>query len=415
VLVCTAALVAWYAVRRDAPPAPRPAELFDEAARAASSWSRPDTLERGETLDVLLRRGGLDAMAVRDILGAAPMVDPRRLREGTALEFVADSVGAPTNEVVIKLAIDHRVRLVRSPAGGWTATEERLPWITDTVVVRGEIPKGGSLWTAFSELTRRLFPGDVGSDLISKVATVYAYRIDMSTELQPGDSVYALVERARGPESHTRVRNVLAARLEVGGRPYEAFKWVDERSQPKYYDGVGKSMVTTFLRSPLDFPRITSVFSLNRRHPILRTWRAHRGTDYGAASGTEVRAIADGRVVRAIYNPGGYGFVVDIAHSNNITTRYAHLRAFAQGIRAGTQVRQREVIGYVGATGLATAPHLHFEVLLRGVQQDPRFALPRTDGKPLPANEKPQFDRTRDILLALLGQSEGVVRPAENP
>ncbi|HYV96628.1 MAG TPA: M23 family metallopeptidase, partial [Gemmatimonadaceae bacterium] len=220
--------------------------------------------------------------------------------------------------------------------------------------------------------------------------------------------------RARGPESTTRVRKVLAARLFVGGKPIDAFYFPADSSgkRLKYYDATGRSLATAFLRAPIEFTRISSGFG-QRFHPILKINRMHEGTDYAAAQGTPVRAIADGTVLRAVYNPGGYGNLVEIRHINGIVTRYGHLRGFAKGMHTGARVAQGETIGYVGMTGLATAPHLHFEVLVGGQQTNPVRALARTDGTPLPQRDKPQFDASRVLLSQLLSHPEGVVRLAQ--
>jgi murein DD-endopeptidase MepM/ murein hydrolase activator NlpD len=233
--------------------------------------------------------------------------------------------------------------------------------------------------------------------------------------MRTGDSVHVLVERARGPQDITRPGRVLAARLFVGGRPMEAFCFPDDAARascPKYYDSTGRSLATAFLRAPLQFRWISSRFG-NRFHPVLRTWRAHQGVDYSANTGTPVRAVGDGTVRRALYS-GGYGNVVDIQHPNGWVTRYAHLSRFAPRARGGARVLQGDVIGYVGATGLATGPHLHFEVLVQGTHRNPADVFARVDGTPLPAADRLHFDRTRDILLAMLDGSPRVFR-ADTP
>ena len=415
-LIAAGALIAWFALRRTAPFAPRPAELFDNASRAASSWSRPDTLDSGETFDLLMRRGGIDGVAARAILGAAPMLDPRRLPAGMAVQFIADSQGAPPREIVLKLAIDSLLRITRAPGGSWTAVQDVLPWTVDTVVMRGAVPERGSLHTALSATADLLFPGPAHEPLVIAIASVYDYRVDMTTQLRAGDSVYALVERARGPEFTTRVRRVLATRLFVDAKPMDAFYFPSESAgrQPKskYYDALGKSLATAFLRTPIEFARISSGFGM-RFHPILKVRRPHEGTDYAAASGTPVRSIGDGTVVSAVYNPGGYGNMVEVRHINGIVSRYAHLSRFAPSARRGTRVLQGETVGYVGMTGLATAPHLHFEMLVGGQQRNPAQALKNVDGTPIPAADRPRFEMLRTMLTGLLGRPEGVVRIAK--
>ncbi len=260
-----------------------------------------------------------------------------------------------------------------------------------------------------------MFPGAAREALFGAVARVYEYRVDMTRDLHAGDSVDALVERARGPDAITRVNKVLATRLYLGGKALEAFYFPADSSgqrRAKYYDAGGMSLATAFLRMPIEFSRISSNFGL-RLHPILNVRRMHEGTDYAAVAGTPVRSVADGTVLGAIYNPGGYGNMVEIRHINGIVSRYGHLRAFARDIRSGARVSQGQTIGYVGMTGLATGPHLHFEILVGGRQTDPRIALRRADGTPLDKRDRPRFDQLRAVLAALLAQGDGVVRLAQ--
>jgi murein DD-endopeptidase MepM/ murein hydrolase activator NlpD len=408
-LFITGAAAVWYALERTPPSAPRPAELLD-ASRALASWTRPDTLDSGETLERVLRRSGLEPAAVQGVISAAAAVrDMRRMPAGMAMEFVSDSVGLPPSEIILRLDVDHRLRITRADSGAWRAAEEWLPWTVDTVLVRGVVRS--NLYDAMSDAANQMFPTDAARNmLVARIADVYEYRVEMTMDLRVGDSVHAVVQRRRGPEQTTRVDTVLAARLFLGTRRLEAFFFPDERRRVRYYDGVGKSLATAFLRNPIEFARISSRFNPRRFHPILRTWRAHRGTDYAAASGTPVRAIADGTVQRAVYNPGGYGNFVDVRHIGGLVTRYAHLRGFAAGVTPGARIGQKDIVGYVGMTGLATAPHLHFEVIRNGVQIPPAEALGRAEGRPLPTPEMPAFDRARAPLVELLNQVEGPVR-----
>jgi murein DD-endopeptidase MepM/ murein hydrolase activator NlpD len=394
-----AGVIAWYAVTRDTPAARRPADLFDDSARA-TAWTKPDTLGNGETLGLLFERGGIDPVQTQEILAVAPMLDPRRLKAGLAVEFVAEDEGKPADEIVLKLAIDHYLRVKRDSAGGWIAAEEKLPWTTDTVVVQGSI--NSSLYQVMSAAAGQLFPGNANTELAWNVASVYEHRVDMSQELQPGDSIYALVERSRGPENATRVGRVLAATLFVGGKPINAVMFPDENGRPKYYDLAGKALASNFLSTPVDFRRISSNFGA-RRHPVLNRMRMHNGTDYAASSGTPVRAIGDGTVVRANYN-ASYGNVIDVRHSNGYVTRYAHLKGFAKGVRSGARVGMGETIGYVGSTGMSTGPHLHFEVLVNGAPRNPRTTLRLTDGAPLPAKHADAFQRVRDQVMLAMGR-----------
>ncbi|GDX86616.1 hypothetical protein LBMAG44_05290 [Gemmatimonadota bacterium] len=369
----------------------------------------PDTLGQGETLDLLLRRGGLDGAAVAQLVAATPMIDPRRVRPGLAVEFVRPNDSMPATGVRFKLAIDHVVHVTRADSAHWVVREERLPWVTDTVVVHGAVMS--NLYDALDGAAQQTFPGSSRNGLVFAIADVYKFRVDLSRELQVGDSVSAVVERMRGPESTTRVARVLATRLFVAGRPLEAFRYETPATRNLFYDGAGKSLATAFLRSPVEFARVTSGFGM-RFHPILQIRRVHQGVDYGAVGGTPVNAIGDGTVIRVAYQPTGYGNVVDVRHPNGMVTRYAHLSRFSAKGRQGARVIQGDVIGYVGKTGLATAAHLHFEMLVSGRQTSPTVALRNVDGTPLPSAAKSAFALQRRTMLELLGQAAGVVRRA---
>jgi murein DD-endopeptidase MepM/ murein hydrolase activator NlpD len=231
----------------------------------------------------------------------------------------------------------------------------------------------------------------------------------MSRDLQDGDRFHALVERAVGPEGIVKVSRILAASFQLSGSMLSAIRY-EGKEGAQYYDSAGKSLRAAFLRAPLEFRRISSTFG-SRYHPILQTWRAHKGTDYAAGSGTPVRAIGNAVVVRAGWS-NGYGNLLELRHPNGFVTRYGHLRAFARGIHAGSHVSIGETVGYVGMTGLATGPHLHFEVLVGGVQRDSRVALKSTSGDPIAQGERDAFDTRRTALIAMLTGNDGIVRLA---
>jgi len=396
------ALLAWGAIAVMRPiPEKRVGEVIN-GTRAPTWMERVDSLARGETLGGLLSRGGLSAVEASEALEAASSIDPRRLPAGMRVTLGGHEGSAPSR-IVFQLALDRLLHLTRTDSG-WVGREERLPWNLDTLVVQGEITR--TLYDALDVGAPEL-PARARSELAWMVADIYEYRVDMSRDLQPGDRFRVLVERSRGPQGAVKVGRVLAADYASGSSTLEAIRFEDGEGKGRYFDGAGKSLQAMFLRAPLEFRRISSVFGM-RRHPILGGWRAHRGTDYAASSGTPVRSIGDGVVVRA-GRMSGYGNVVDVRHANGFVSRYGHLRGFARGVRSGTRVGIGQTVGFVGMTGLATAPHLHFEVLVRGVQQNPRVALASTGGAPLAHVERPEFDRAREHLLSLLARASARV------
>ncbi len=383
--------------------APAPGRLLTEPPSPAvqALIAHTDTLARGETIVGVLNRGGVSELVARQALAAAKMLDPRKVPAGMAITVSSAPQDSVPSEIVFQLAIDHLVRLTRTDSG-WVGDEQRLPWTTDTLTVAGRI--SSTLYEALDSAAAAVLPGPARAELAWTLADIYEYRIDMSRDLQVGDEFRMVIERKRGPNGAVRVGDILAASFTNDGSPaVEAVRFQSATVGGSYFDGDGKSLRAPFLRAPLSFRRISSVFGM-RRHPILGTVRGHMGTDYAANSGTPVRAVGDATVTFA-GRKGGYGNMVILRHRNGFVTRHGHLRGFARGIRAGKHVAIGETIGYVGTTGLSTGPHLHFEVLVNGVQKDPRVALRVKGGEPIPSGERSRFLSLRESMVALLDRA----------
>ena len=381
-------------------PLPERKPLADVAGIAASWEERVDSVGRGETLGKVLERGGVSGTEMIRALDAATAtraLNPKSVRSGLRISFGGMQQDSVPRQVSFHVAIDRVLRVVRGDSG-WTARVDSIPWTTDTIVVRGEV--SSSLYEAIDAAESEL-PASTRKELAWSVADIYEFRIDMSRDVQRGDEFTVLVERKQLPTGVTRLGGVLAATFTNGGSTIEAIRH-QANGITKYYDQTGKSLAANFLLAPLEFRRISSGFG-GRRHPVLGIFRRHQGTDYAASSGTQVRSIGDGVVIGAGVR-GGYGNVIDVRHPNGIVTRYGHLRGFARGVRAGTRVAMGQTIGYVGMTGLATGPHLHFEVLVNGVARNPRTALQAKAGPPLPAAQRAEFDALRLRYLALIEQ-----------
>jgi murein DD-endopeptidase MepM/ murein hydrolase activator NlpD len=347
-------------------------------------------------LVAVLERAGVPRDEATKALQSASSIDLRRVRAGTTITTRTSTDSGPA-EIVFQMAIDRLVRLSRS-AASWSEREERLAWVIDTVAVSGLV---SSTLTNAVEQSAAAFPKNARDEVAYSLAPILEHRVDLSRDLQPGDTIRFLVERKSAPNGAVKGGNILAARLTVDGRRIEAVRFVSPDTRGLYYDGEGKAMDGGFLRAPLEFRRISSTFG-NRKHPILGIWRAHQGIDYAANAGTAVRAIGDGTVIFAGWK-GGYGRVVEIRHRNGIVTRYGHLQRFAAGIRAGANVSMSSTIAFVGASGLATAPHLHFEVLVRGVHQNPSLALKNaTGGEPIAESARSAFVALKSRMFARL-------------
>jgi len=385
------------------------ASVLSAAPRAPVWHLRHDTLARGETLNTLLERAGILGQDAAKILRSATSLDDRRVPAGLALTArTLDSDSIPS-ELEFQLAVDHLLTVRRSDSG-WVTTEEKLPWVTDTIALSGKITS--TLYDALDAAESDL-PAGNRAELAWSLADIYEYRVDMSRDLQPNDSFRVLVERKKGPQGVVRVGSILASTFTLSGSELQATRHVGADGRVGYFDQDAKSMRAAFLRAPLEFRRISSVFGM-RKHPILGIWRQHAGTDYAASQGTPVRSVGDGIVIFA-GRKGGYGNAIEVRHRNGFVTRYGHLRAFAKTTKRGARVGIGQTIGFVGMTGLATAPHLHFEVLVGGVQRNPRVALAMKGGDPLPVSERDEFARTRGELIALLERDTASARLAARP
>lgn len=382
-------------------PLPRrnPAGEILSEAHVEHRWrERHDTVRRNESLASVLARGGVSEIIVREALKAAKTLDFRRIPVGMPVRVRTEPEDSIPTEIILQLAVDRLLHLKRD-SSGWTGVEEQLPWTVDTIVVAGTIRS--TLGEAMEDAARDVLPGFARQQLVWALAEdIYEYRVDMSRDLQVGDKFSIVAQRRVGPNGITRMDTVLGASMTLSGKTIEATRFRSARVAGLYFDQDGKPMRSGFLRSPVRFRRISSGFGM-RRHPILGTMRRHQGTDYAANAGTPIRAIGDGVVIRANWH-NGYGNVVEIRHANRYVSRYGHMRGFAKGIYRGARVSREEVIGYVGSTGLSTAPHLHFEVLVNGVQRNPRLVLANVSADPVPASERTAFAEAHFAMTRLL-------------
>ena len=222
-----------------------------------------------------------------------------------------------------------------------------------------------------------------------RLAGIFQWQVDFSTDIRKGDLLTLVYEERFLDEKKVGNGPILAASLETGGSTYHAIRHTLSDGSGQYYTSDGKSLRGAFLRAPIANPRVTSSFSYKRLHPVLKIRRPHLGVDYGAARGTPVIATADGKIVRAS-RKGGYGKTIIIRHGQKYHTLYGHLSRYAKGIRKGKSIKQGQVIGYVGTTGLSTGPHLHYELHVDGKPRNPRkIKTPRTAS--VSSNEKPAF------------------------
>ena len=210
----------------------------------------------------------------------------------------------------------------------------------------------------------------VPDNIIMELAGIFGWDIDFALDIRKGDSFSVVYNELYKDGVKIRNGRILAAEFTNQNKKYQAVYYTDPKDESGYYTPDGKSMRKAFLRSPVTFSRISSRFSLKRWHPVLSRWRSHKGVDYAASRGTPIRASGDGKV-KFVGTKGGYGKVIFLQHGGKYTTVYGHMSRFAKGVRNGKRIKQGQIIGYVGSTGLASGPHLHYEFRVNGSHRNP--------------------------------------------
>jgi murein DD-endopeptidase MepM/ murein hydrolase activator NlpD len=352
------------------------------AAEADQGYWREEQVRRGDTLGSVLARLGVDDAAAQSFLRAdASARALYQLRPGRSLRALTDADGrlialrtlAPGDEI---LAVDRA-----ADAGNVLIAHSATPEVATGLELRA------------NDIATSLFAAADAVGLPDAVTTqlteIFGSDIDFHHDLHRGDRFTVVYETRRIAGELAGTGKIVAAEFVNKGIAYQAFLWRGPDGAEDYYGADGRSARKVFLRSPVEVTRVTSGFSLARFHPFLLNWRAHKGVDFSAPEGTPVHAAGAGRVIIAGVQ-GGYGNVVMLQHGATYTTVYAHLSRFARGIKQGAHVVQGEVIGYVGQTGWATGPHLHYEFRVDNVQKDPlTVALP--NAQPVPPAQRADY------------------------
>ncbi|MEE4185197.1 MAG: peptidoglycan DD-metalloendopeptidase family protein [Gammaproteobacteria bacterium] len=404
------------ALSRVAEPAPEPAEPAAEAvAQPAPSPVVPELLappqpeQRGERVSMLVRRGdSLDRLFKRN--GFSPVELALMMREELARKHL--KLIRPGDEIVVWhedqriLALQREInyakslRVARADAA-FTAEILEHTITARQVAARGRIGNSLFLSAAAAGMSDRT---------IMNLAGIFAWDIDFVLDIRQGDEFHVIVEELWRDGERVAEGDILAAKFVNQGEVFQAIRYVDPEGTVSYFTPDGENMRKAFLRAPLSFSRVSSNFNPNRRHPVLNTLRAHKGVDYAAPHGTPVKSAGDGKVIFR-GTKGGYGNTVIVQHGGNITTLYAHLSRFDKATRVGARVRQGEVIAYVGQSGLATGPHLHYEYRKNGVHMNPR-TVPLPDAAPIKAAYREDFERFAAPFIEQLDEQPGVVAQA---
>ncbi len=361
-----------------------PTPLFIQATPTKSAAPEEDTVcngifNRGDSLYSLFREHGMEPAEIHRLAASLEGVfDTRRFKRGQPFRIIKDCVTGEFKSFTYE--IDHETFLtVTRVQEKFTASvenydfefaEKRVSGIIETNLYSDAVQAG-------------LCPA-----LILDMADIFGWSIDFALDLRKKDTFSVIYEEKCREGQEPQAGNILAARFDNDGRSFYAFRY-ENGDQCAYYDEKGMSVQKKFLKSPLRYRYISSGYSYRRFHPILKRYRPHLGIDYAAASGTPVSALGDGRIIYAGWK-GGFGNYIEIKHDSKFVTTYGHLRGFARGIRKGVRVKQGQVIGYVGSTGLSTGPHLDFRMKAHGKNVNP-LKVKTPPSEPVPESEKERF------------------------
>ncbi len=364
----------------------------DKPSTIDSTW-RHETIKKGDAAIYVLSRLGFSFADVNHMVAAARPVYP--LKEVMAgRDFDRHDQGVRTN-VYYPVDNSHVLRLSRLRADTWSAGLESRAITTRQVVFRGRIKGSLFLAAAHAGLDERT---------TMNLVDIFAWDVDFARDLRPGDRFSLLVQERFDRQGKLFDSVIQAAQFVNRGHIFRAVRYTFPNGRVEYFTPEGKSVRKTYLKAAVKFTRISSRFSLRRMHPILGYTRAHHGVDYAAPMGTPIHAVGDGRIAFAGWK-GGYGRFVLIRHTDGIhSTAYAHMSRYAHGIRRGVRVHQGQVIGYVGMSGLATGPHLHFEFRVRGRAVNP-LTVKRIPANPVPAAQMSRFRRLAARMLERITQS----------
>ena len=361
---------------------------------AVFEYEKTFTVNAGDSLSILFVKAGLDNNLLHSILSTskeAKRFTHLKVGQKVTFEFNDDKALQKLSSQISPLETIYLEK--KSESENFIFSLDIAP--TQIVEKHAQGTIKGALFSATKQAG---LPNSIAFDM----AKIFGYDIDFAQDLRAGDKFELIYEEKVAGETTVGTGSILSARFTNRGKVYTAVRYTDKQGNSSYYAADGSSLRKAFIRTPVDFARISSRFSNGRKHPILNKIRAHKGVDYAAPRGTPIKATGDGKVALAGRN-GGYGNTVVIKHGRSYQTLYAHMNGFAKGIRAGSNVKQGQVIGYIGTTGLSTGPHLHYEFQVNGVHVDP-LSQKMPISEPIHASEKQRFAQHSTPLLAKLDQ-----------
>lgn len=361
-----------------------------ESNTASTSFWRNERVQRGDTVDELLRRLNIeDAVASDYLRNSDAAASFRKLAVGNEIHAETDAAGGL---IALRYLGDNETQVIVEKQGDGYATRTLPAQIEKRLFVRT-----GEIQTTLYAATDDAGLPDAAANQLNEL---FSGDIDFHHDLRKGARFTVVYEMIYSNGALLNVGRIQAAEFINQGRAFRAVYFQKDAQHGDYYTPEGRSVRKTFLRSPIEYSRVSSGFSNSRFHPLLHKWRAHKGVDFAAPVSTRVKATADG-VITSFGKEGGYGNVIRVHHQGRYSTVYGHLSRFARGLHRGQRVKQGEVIGYVGKTGLASGPHLHYEFKVDGQQRNPlRIALP--DAKPVDEADIATFQSVANDLVARL-------------
>jgi len=372
---------------------------FLEATPAAPPKTRAvepvqGRIGRNSSLYVELRQHGVSPQEIDRIVRASKKTyNLKRVRAGQKFD-VYKSTNGTIDSLFFYYGAEQHLGVRRTGPENFVATIDTVPYTITYHVTEGTIEQ--SVFTALQEQGAE-------TELAGHMAEIFGWTIDFFTDIRSGDSFAVLYERKTYENGRSKLGEVLSARVLSRGSEYHAFRFSSRTGRTGYFDENGHSMEKSLRRSPVRFTRVTSNFSYRRYHPVNKSYQPHYGVDFGAPHGTPVHATGDGVVLAATRRTGN-GNYVKIKHNRTYTTYYLHLSRFAKGVRSGRNVKQGQVIGYVGATGWANGPHVCYRIKKNGSWVNPRrIKLPSKE--PVSKVDRERFDQLRDACLLRLNES----------